>query len=314
MEKLNLRQKLLEVSRVIKYLKKDKRNMGQNYNYLSEAKIKEIIKKEFEKQGVLFNYSTNNIAQYEISPTHKGTKQFVTNLNGTYKFLDADSDAVIIGNWVGSGMDTGDKGLYKAITGGIKYVLNTNFLIPSGDDPENDGNKKPHQEPKKQKTTNNPPQQTTQQEPDKSLISEPQRKRLYAIGKNAGWKDEEMKELVATFGYEHSKDIKRDDYNKICEMLEKGVADIPHNEKQADLLKGIKAGSDKKVHESELDQLDEKAIEYKKQLWELTGDDIEYGAILGKFNISQPYELTDKEDKAGLVTMLANKVIELKKG
>jgi len=149
---------------------------------------------------------------------------------------------------------------------------------------------------------------------DKNIISEPQRKRLYAIGKNAGWKDEEMKELVATFGYEHSKDIKRDDYNKICEMLEKGVADIPHNEKQADLLKGIKAGSDKKVHESELDQLDEKAIEYKKQLWELTGDDIEYGAILGKFNISQPYELTDKEDKAGLVTMLANKVIELKKG
>jgi len=156
--------------------------------------------------------------------------------------------------------------------------------------------------------------QTDTQEPDKNIISEPQRKRLYAIGKNAGWKDEEMKELVATFGYEHSKDIKRDDYNKICEMLEKGVADIPHNEKQADLLKGIKAGSDKKVHESELDQLDEKAIEYKKQLWELTGDDIEYGAILGKFNISQPYELTDKEDKAGLVTMLANKVIELKKG
>ena len=89
---------------------------------------------------------------------------------------------------------------------------------------------------------------------------------------------------------------------------------FPINKKQADLLKGIKAGSDKKVHESELDQLDEKAIEYKKQLWELTGDDIEYGAILGKFNISQPYELTDKEDKAGLVTMLANKVIELKKG
>jgi len=160
-----------------------------------------------------------------------------------------------------------------------------------------------------------PPQQ--EQKPaqeDKNTISEPQRKRLYAIGKGNGWKDEEMKELVATFGYEHSKDIKRDDYNKICEMLEKGVADIPHNEKQADLLKGIKAGSDKKVHESELDQLDEKAIEYKKQLWELTGDDIEYGAILGKFNISQPYELTDKEDKAGLVTMLANKVIELKKG
>ena len=91
-------------------------------------------------------------------------------------------------------------------------------------------------------------------------------------------------------------------------------AEIPHNENQADLLKDIKAGSDEKVHESELDQLDEKAIEYKKQLNELTGDDIEYGTILGKFEVSQPYELKDKEQKAELVTQLANAVIELKKG
>ena len=89
---------------------------------------------------------------------------------------------------------------------------------------------------------------------------------------------------------------------------------FPIDNKQADLLKEIKTESDENVKESELDQLDIKALEYKKQLHELTGDDIEYGAILGKFNISQPYELTDKEDKAGLVTMLANKVIELKKG
>jgi len=91
-------------------------------------------------------------------------------------------------------------------------------------------------------------------------------------------------------------------------------ADIPHNEKQADLLKDIKAGSDENVKDYELDSLDKKALEYKKQLNELTGDDIEYGTILGKFDISQPYELKDKEQKAELVTQLANAVIELKKG
>jgi len=309
MEKLNLRRKLLEVSKAIKYLKKDKRNTGQNYNYLSEAKIKEIIKAEFEKQGVLFNYSTEDITQYEISPTHKGTKQFVTNVKGTYKFIDVDSEVVISGTWAGSGMDTGDKGLYKAITGGIKYVLNTNFLIPSGDDPENDGDAKTHTKPEPQK----PKQESNTQEPDKNIISEKQQKRLYAIGKSNGWKDEEMKELVATFGYEHSKDIERKDYNKICEMLEKGVADIPHGDnKQADLLKGIRAGSDKKVHESELDQLDKKALEYKKQLHELTGDDIAYGEILGKFNISQPYDIKDKEVKAVFVRELANQVVSIR--
>lgn len=37
----NLKQKLIEVSKAIVYLKKDKQNKMQGYNYLSEAKIKE---------------------------------------------------------------------------------------------------------------------------------------------------------------------------------------------------------------------------------------------------------------------------------
>ena len=98
-------------------------------------------------------------------------------------------------------------------------------------------------------------------------------------------------------------------------MLEKGIPDVPSGEeKQKDLLKGIKAGSDEKVHESELDQLDKKALECKKQLYTLSGDDIEYGWILKEYDIDQPYELTNPEKKAELVTQLANAVIELKKG
>ena len=320
MEKLNLRQKLLEVSKAIEYLKKDKRNTGQNYNYLSEAKIKETIKAEFEKQGILFNYSTNNIAQYEISPTHKGTKQFVTNLNGTYKFLDVDSDAVIIGSWVGSGMDTGDKGLYKAITGGIKYVLNTNFLIPSGDDPENDGNKKPHQEPKKQQTTNNPP--TNTQEPDKTLISEPQRKRLYAIGKSNGWKDEEMKELVVTFGYEHSKDIKKEDYKKICDMLEKGIAP---KDKREELLDKIKKDSDeniaslpinnggkqvKKKFVMERTPMETKILNLKTEL----NDDIWYmNTLVDNFN-TEEFDEMPEEKQEEFATLIKFEIDKRKKG
>jgi len=135
---MELKKKLIEVSKAIEYLKKDKTNKVQGYNYLSEAKIKETIKSKFEEQGIVFNYSTEEVREYEISQTKSGTKQFNTIAKGTYMFIDTDSDAVISGTWFGSGTDTGDKGLYKAITGGIKYVLNTNFLIPTGDDPEND--------------------------------------------------------------------------------------------------------------------------------------------------------------------------------
>jgi hypothetical protein len=141
---MELIKKLIEVSKAIGYLQKDKTNKMQGYNYLSEAKIKETIKAEFEKQGIVFNYSTDEVREYEISPTSKGTKQFCTIAKGTYHFYDNDNNPSgnvpvgISGTWFGSGTDTGDKGLYKAITGGIKYVLNTNFLIPTGDDPEND--------------------------------------------------------------------------------------------------------------------------------------------------------------------------------
>ena len=137
-DKKTLTSKLLEVSKAIKYLEKDKTNKMQGYSYLSEAKIKETIKKAFEDSGIIFNYSTESVREYEVSPTSKGTKQFCTIANGKYSFIDVDSDHELSGTWFGSGTDTGDKGLYKAITGGIKYVLNTNFLIPTGDDPEND--------------------------------------------------------------------------------------------------------------------------------------------------------------------------------
>lgn len=135
---MNLKEKLVKVSDALRYLQKDKKNTMQGYSYLSEAKIKEEIQDKFIEQGIVFNYSTVFVREYEISPTSKGTKQFCTVANGTYEFIDVKGDEKISGTWFGSGSDTGDKGLYKAITGGIKYVLNTNFLIPTGDDPEND--------------------------------------------------------------------------------------------------------------------------------------------------------------------------------
>jgi hypothetical protein len=56
---------------------------------------------------------------------------------------------------------------------------------------------------------------------NKSKISEPQRKRMYAIGKNSGWTDESMKLLIVDFGFEHSADVTKEAYEPICEMLEK---------------------------------------------------------------------------------------------
>ena len=53
-------------------------------------------------------------------------------------------------------------------------------------------------------------------------ISDPQRKRFYAIAKKSGKTDEEIKaHLKAEYGIEHSADIPKDKYDEICTWAEK---------------------------------------------------------------------------------------------
>ena len=54
------------------------------------------------------------------------------------------------------------------------------------------------------------------------VISEPQRKRLFAISKKAGVTDEEMKAFLVGYGFTSSKLITRDKYEEICTRAENG--------------------------------------------------------------------------------------------
>lgn len=137
-EQTKVLAKLSLISKEIGYVQKDKKNTTQGYKYLSESKIKEVMKENFEKHGIVFTYSTDGVREYEISPTGNNKKQFVTVVQGKYRFSDSESGEYVENTWAGTGSDTGDKGIYKAITGGIKYIFNTTFLIPTGDDPEED--------------------------------------------------------------------------------------------------------------------------------------------------------------------------------
>ena len=60
-------------------------------------------------------------------------------------------------------------------------------------------------------------------EQSKEVISEPQMKRAWAMAKQAGWKEEELKKYLLTKGYESLRDIKRTDYDSICKTIEHGT-------------------------------------------------------------------------------------------
>lgn len=77
-------------------------------------------------------------------------------------------------------------------------------------DEDDDGNHASQPAQEKQAATN-----------DSSVISEPQRKRLYALSKNAGMSDDDLRALVQEIaGVEHSKDIPKSVYEQLCEAVE----------------------------------------------------------------------------------------------
>lgn len=52
------------------------------------------------------------------------------------------------------------------------------------------------------------------------VISEAQGKRLFAMSKEFGKTPDQVKEYIGSLGYESSKDIKKSDYEKICNWIE----------------------------------------------------------------------------------------------
>jgi len=96
-------------------------------------------------------------------------------------------------------------------------------VAPEPADPAPEWTPEQHRARQKQLTEQQqqPPADTPKANPanaDKP-ISEAQAKRLFAIAKEHGWENDELREFVTTCGYEHSKDILRKDYDGIIEVI-----------------------------------------------------------------------------------------------
>jgi len=130
--KLNLIQKEIPA------LKKEGYNTAQKYTYLADYQLAEMFKELCAKHGVLFVYGSRKLDEKEWTSA-KGQHWFKTAVAVDYMFIDADNpDSYIEGTGVGEGADTSDKGIYKAITGAVKYILMKTFFLATGDDAEKD--------------------------------------------------------------------------------------------------------------------------------------------------------------------------------
>lgn len=113
---------------------KDGKNRHQSYEYITEKQYKNNFKTALAAAGLDFKSS---ILEYQFIPQISDKMNMVI-AKFEFEIVDRETGEREVYQAFGSGADTGDKGLYKAYTGAIKYFLANNFLVAEGTDPEND--------------------------------------------------------------------------------------------------------------------------------------------------------------------------------
>lgn len=133
---LTLAQKLFELRKVLSSFiwEKDGKNLQQKYKYISEAQYKKYFEKALEQCELDF---FTDVIESQFIPSITD-KMHLTTIKVEYTIIDPVSGEGRVYQAYGQGADMHDKGYYKAVTGALKYFINSNFLINDNSDPEND--------------------------------------------------------------------------------------------------------------------------------------------------------------------------------
>lgn len=121
-----IHQKIAHIFSKTVNVKKTGFNAHFGYKYVKEEDLVEMIRPLFAEQGLHLSVHVTEVKEFQNNCI---AARLVINV------FDSDGNAWNAETW-GMGQDKGDKGLYKAITGGFKYWLYKSFMIPTGDDPE----------------------------------------------------------------------------------------------------------------------------------------------------------------------------------
>jgi ERF superfamily len=135
MAEKKLAAKLAEIMKEVGYIQKGGTNSAQGYKYVMASQVADAIREKLADKNIILVPVGAQVIETGRTPSEK---QSLLTLKYTWRFIDGDSGETIDFESVGSGADSGDKAPYKAATGALKYALLTAFLIPTGDDPEND--------------------------------------------------------------------------------------------------------------------------------------------------------------------------------
>lgn len=134
---LSFRGKLIEVYKKIDHIEKKGNNARQGYRFVRSADVLRAIRNAFAELGIYAQTNVDLLSTYDIK-TNSGGNMHAATVKVTITLHDLDSSETLIISGIGDGADSGDKGVYKAQTGGVKNALRNAFLVPDEADPEAD--------------------------------------------------------------------------------------------------------------------------------------------------------------------------------
>lgn len=124
---------------------KNGRNEFHRYAYIKEEDVSASLRGLLAKHGVFIFASIQKVELAGERKTKSGAIEYVTRVSMKYTFMNADDQSDKFEcDFCGDGIDSGDKGIYKALTGCHKYFLIRNFHLGSEDDPERENTKEAH--------------------------------------------------------------------------------------------------------------------------------------------------------------------------
>ncbi len=146
---MNLYEKLVEVRRAVPFLKKDAQ--GFNFKYTSSSQVLGALREAMDKHGLLL---TTSVIDFDVSDhlTEKKKHEYFTEMKIKYVWINAEKPTERLEFFgYGQGLDSGEKGVGKALTYSEKYGLLKFFNVPTDkDDPDSFQQKN---ETRKQTTT-----------------------------------------------------------------------------------------------------------------------------------------------------------------
>lgn len=179
-------QNIIKAMNEVNSISKDNYNKIQNFKFRGIDDVMNTMHPILSKNNIFVAPEVESFEREERTSKNGGLIIYTI---ATIKFtFYAEDGSNIIVKVVGEAMDSGDKGMNKAMSIAYKYALFQVFCIPTEDDPDKDSyTLTPKQQANKNTKTSQLAKQTAkQQTPRQNLITKEQKETLINLIESAG--------------------------------------------------------------------------------------------------------------------------------